>query len=198
MPDVLGALRDVKHRAAAGAEDLAGAREDLAGDQERDELLGHVIEVRGPLGEVVLVATVGVADEIGVVLEDRQVAGKALLVHLVLGVPQQVFEDAVAGLVVDDHVLRAGALGRGVLGMAAGIEVEAGAVFQEDVQEALGGDELLEQVTNDLFGGQGAAPVGREGNAVFVFEAVNAFLHSGSDSSPRAVMASATSVGAMR
>src|SRR4029434_3105876 len=103
---------------------------------------------------VVLVPAVVFADEVGVVLEDRQLPADALLADLLLGVVLQVFQDALAGLVVDDELARRGALGRRVLGVAARVLVEARAVLEEDVEEVLGGDQLLEQEADRLLHGK--------------------------------------------
>jgi hypothetical protein len=97
--------------AILGLEDLAGPGVDLAGHQERDELLGQVVEVDVPIDQVVLVATVAVADEVGVVLEDRQLSGDAFLADLLLGVDLKILEDALARLVVEDDVSRRRASG---------------------------------------------------------------------------------------
>ncbi len=133
LPDMLGALRDVKHRASAGAKHLAGPGKDLAGHQERDQLLRHIVEIRGAIGEIIFVAAVGIADEVRVVFEDRQIPVKTLLAHFTLGIVEQVFQNPFARLVVDRHVQRTGTFRRGIFRMAAGIEIKPGAVFQENV-----------------------------------------------------------------
>ena len=71
-----------------------------------------------PADEVVLVAAVGVAGRVGVVLEQVDVAGDALLVQPLLGVDQQALEDPLARLVVHDEVGEVVALGRRVLRVA--------------------------------------------------------------------------------
>src|SRR6185503_466867 len=104
---------------------LAGADDDLAADQERDEDVGQPAELAVPADQVVLVAAVAVAGGVGVVLEQVDVAGDALLGEALFGVDQQALEDALAGLVVDDELGEVVALGGGVLGVAADVEVEA-------------------------------------------------------------------------
>ena len=70
LPDVLGALADTAvDRAARGLQHLAGAADDLAGHQERDQHVGQPGELAVPADQVVLVAAVGVAGRVGVVLE---------------------------------------------------------------------------------------------------------------------------------
>ena len=133
LPDVLGPLADAVHRAPGGLEHLARAGVDLAGDEERDEDLGVVAEVVAAACEVVLVAAVAVAGRVGVVLEQVDDAADALLAQPLLGEGQQVLEDALPGLVVGDQVEHGVAFGGGVLGMAADVEVEAGAVLEEHV-----------------------------------------------------------------
>ena len=61
LPDVLGALADAVDRAARGLQHLAGAADDLPGDEERDQYVGEAGELAVPADEVVLVAAVGVA-----------------------------------------------------------------------------------------------------------------------------------------
>jgi hypothetical protein len=65
---------------------LAGAAGDLAADQERDQDVGQLLEVSRPADEVVLVAAIGVARRVGVVLEDVDLARDALVGEPLLGV----------------------------------------------------------------------------------------------------------------
>jgi len=126
LPDVLGALAHAVDRAARRLQHLAGADDDLAANQERDEHVGQSGELALPAHQVVLVAAVGVAGAVGVVLEQVDVAGDALLAQPPLGVHGQTLEDPLAGLVVGDQVDRAVALGAGVLRVGADVEVEPG------------------------------------------------------------------------
>ena len=130
LPDVLGPLGDAVDRAPGRLQHLAGAGVDLAADEERDQHLGVVGEVVAPAGEVVLVAAVAVAGRVGVVLEQVDDAADALLPQPLLGRRQQLLEDPLAGLVVHDEVVDRVALGRGVLGVGADVEVQAGAVLR--------------------------------------------------------------------
>ncbi len=121
-------------------------------------------------------AAVAVPDEVGVVLEDRELPGDALLADLLLGVVLEVLQDPLAGLVVDDQLARRGALGRGVLGVAAGVLVEAGAVLEEDVQEVLGGDQLLEEEADRLLHREGLPPLGGEDDPVLGLDSEDPLL----------------------
>ena len=58
----------------------------------------------------------------------------------------EVLEDPLARLVVTDELGDVIALGRRVLGVEPGVEVEARAVLEEDVGVAGPGDDLLEEV----------------------------------------------------
>nr|BFE80018.1 hypothetical protein GCM10020093_026190 [Planobispora longispora] len=69
------------------------------------------------------------------------------------------------------------ALGGGVLRMAAHVEVEAGAVAQEDVARPPPGDDPAEQVARDLVGGQPPLPPERAGDAVLVLKPEDATIH---------------------
>ena len=174
---MLGALADAVVHAVLGLEDLARAGVDLARHQERDQLLGEVVEVDVAVDQVVLVAAVGVPDEVGVVLEDRELPGDALFADLLFGVVFEFFEDPLAGLVVDDELARRRAFRRCVLGMATGVLVEARAVLEEDVQEVFGGDQLLEQEADRLLDREGLATFRREDDPVLGLDAVDALLH---------------------
>ena len=110
FPDVLGALGDRVAGAAGGLQDLAGARVDLAADEERDQHLGVVAEVVAPAGEVVLVTAVRVAGRVGVVLEQVDGAADRFLGEALLGRSDERFEDPLARLVVDDEVVQRVAL----------------------------------------------------------------------------------------
>lgn len=82
-------------------------------------------------------AAVGVAGRVGVVLEQIDVAADALVDELLLGVDQQVLEDPLTGAVVGDELEQVVATGgRGIPGGAADVEVQSGAVAQEDVGTA--------------------------------------------------------------
>ena len=179
FPDVLGPLAYAVLRAACGLEDLAGAGVDLAGDEERDEHLGVVGEVVAPRGQVVLVAAVGVAGRVGVVLEQEDDAPDALLAQTGLGGDDQVLQDPLAGLVVDHEVADRVAFGRGVLGVAAHVEVEPGAVLEEHVGGAAPGHDPAEQVARHLVWAQAALAAEGAGNAVLVLQAEDASIHVG-------------------
>ena len=89
FPDVLGPLAEAEDGAPGRLEHLAGPGVDLPADQERDEHLGVAVELVVALGQVVLVAAVGVADRVGVVLEEVDLAADALLAQAGLGAGDQ-------------------------------------------------------------------------------------------------------------
>ncbi len=105
--------------------DLAGAGEDLAGGEPREEVADEVGERDGAVHEVVLVAAVGVA-----LPDDDRLAG--------LEDPRRGLhrsgQDALAGLVGDDELEGIGALGGGVLGVGV-VDVVAGTVGEDGVDE---------------------------------------------------------------
>ena len=133
LPDVLGPLGQAEHRAPGRLQHLARAGEDLAAHEERDEHLGVVGEVVAPARQVVLVAPVGVAGRVGVVLEQVDDAADALLAQPGLGPGHELVEDALPRLVVRHEIGDRVALGRGVLGVAAHVEIEPGPVLEEHV-----------------------------------------------------------------
>ena len=67
--------------------------------------------------------------------------------------------------------------GRRVLRVAARVLVEAGAVLEEDVEEVLGGDQLLEEEADRLLDRKCLPPLGREDDSVLGLDSVDAFLH---------------------
>src|SRR5204863_43301 len=77
LPDVLGPLAHAVDRSARCLQHLAGTADDLAGDEERDQHVGEAGELAVATDEIVLVAAVGVAGRVGVVLEQVDVAGDA-------------------------------------------------------------------------------------------------------------------------
>ena len=123
-------------------------------------------------------ASIGVPRGVGVVLEEVDLAADALLAQPLLGAPHQAFEDALPRLVVHDQVGDRVALGCGVLGMAPHVEVEPGAVLEEDVARTSPGDDAPEEVTGDLVGAEAALPPERAGDAVLVLEPEDAPIHT--------------------
>ena len=180
LPDVLGALRQAVHGAARGLQHLAGAADQLAGDQERQQHVGDPGELAGPGDQVVLVAAVGVARRVGVVLEQVDVAADALVDQPALGVDEQVLEDPLTRLVVRDELRQRVALGGGVLGVAADVEVEPGAVAQEHVRRATPGDDPAEQVARHLVRGEAALSVEGAGDPELGLDTEDPPLHPSS------------------
>src|SRR5207248_1573428 len=120
----------------------------------RDEDVGELGEVALAFDEVILVTAVRVARAISVVLEEEHLAANSLLAEALLGALHEPFEDALAGLVVDHEVADRVAFWGRVLGMAADVEVEAGAVLEEDVARPAPGNHPAEEVTGDLVGAE--------------------------------------------
>ena len=149
---------------------LARATPDLSGHEERDQDVGHPGELAVPRHQVVLVAPVGVARAVGVVLEQVDVARDALLVQAELGGGEEVLQDPLPRLVVRDDLADQVALGRRVLGVRADVEVQAGAVLQEDVRGAPPVHDPPEQVAGHLVGREPALPAERAGHAVLVLD----------------------------
>ena len=100
---MLRALRDVIDRASPGAKHLPGPSEDLSRDEERNELFGHVVEVSRAICQVILMASVRITHEIGVIFKNGEFTLKTLLMHLILGIIEQVFQNTLTGFVVDQR-----------------------------------------------------------------------------------------------
>ena len=178
LPDVLGPLAHAVHGPTRGLEDLAGAGIDLSCHEERDQDIGELGEVAVALDEIVLVAPVGVAGGVGVVLEQEHLAPDALLPQALLGTADEALEDALTRLVVDDEIVDRVALGRGVLGVAADVEVEPGAVLEEHVAGAAPRNDPPEQVASNLVRAQAPLPAKRAGDAVLVLQTEDSTLHT--------------------
>ncbi len=177
LPDVFGALTHRVRGALGVGDDLAGAGEDLAADEVRDEDLLEPGEVIDALDAVVLVTAVGVAGRVGVVLEQVDVTADTFVAELTLGVLDELAQDRLAGLVLGDGVDERVALGRGVLRVRADVEVEATAVLQEHVARASPRDDLAKEESTYLVGTESSLPAQRKGDPVLGLDAVDASQH---------------------
>src|SRR5690606_33943698 len=134
-------------------------------------------EVLVPAHQVVLVAAVGVARRVGVVLEEVDLPSDPLLFQPLLGRVDEAFEDALTGLVVGHDIGQRVTLGSGVLGVAADVEVEPGAVLQEAVGGPPPGHDPAEQVPSHLVGAQAALATESAGDPVLVLQAEDPAFH---------------------
>ena len=123
-------------------------------------------------------AAVGVAGRVGVVLEDEDLALDAVVAQPALGVLDETLEDPLPRLVLDDELPHRVALGRGVLRVRADVEVEAGAVAEEDVARPAPRDDPAEEVAGDLVGREPTLPLRRAGHAVLVLDPEDPPLHA--------------------
>ncbi len=174
---MVGPLGDGEGGPARGLGQLAGAEEDLAGHQERDEDIHGAVEVLVPAHQVVLVAAVGVAGTVGVVLEDEDLAPDPLLLEPLLGPPNQSFEDSLPRLVVGNYVIEGVAFGGGEFGMRSDIEIEPGAIFEEDVGRPAPGHHPAEQISGDFVGAEPSLAPQRAGDPVLVFDPEDSSIH---------------------
>jgi hypothetical protein len=177
VADVLGSLTETEHRPPRRLEHLAGPGVGLSTDQERDQHLGVVGEIVAPAGQIILVATVGVAGGIGVVLEQVDVAPDPLLPQAGLGSFDQRREDPLPRLVVNHQLGDVVAFGGGVLGMTAHIEVEPGAVLEEYIGRTAPAHHPPEQVTGHLVGTEPPLAAQGTGHPVLVLQAVDPLVH---------------------
>ena len=76
--NVLSPLRDEKLGLAGDLQHLAGAAVDLPGHEKGNELFGDFPEIDVPAHEKILVTAVGIAERIGVVLENVDLSGQPL------------------------------------------------------------------------------------------------------------------------
>jgi hypothetical protein len=134
---------------------LPAPDDDLPGHQERDQHVGQPAELPGRLTQVVLVAAVGVARRVGVVLEEVDLAGDALVVQPLLGVessPSRTRSPALSWVTSSTMSSHSGVAYSGGCRRRG----RAGAVAQEDVAAAPPADHLAEQVAGDLVRAQPA------------------------------------------
>src|SRR5450759_1895818 len=127
--------------------------------------------------QVVLVAAVGVAGRVGVVLEQVDPARRTLAVEPFLGVDHQALEHPLPRSVVRDELPDVVALGGRVLGVRADVEVQPRAVPQEHVGRAPPRDDLAEQVPRNLVRRELAAVVRRAGDPELGLEAKDPTVH---------------------
>ena len=179
FPDVIGALSDGKDRPASGLHDLAGTGEDLTRHEERDEYFGVTCRVVAPTREVVLVTAVAVTGRVGVVLEEVDGAANSFFAQTLLGRSGQPFEDPLPRLVVNDGVVDRIAFGCRVFGVRSHVEVETGAVLQEDVRRATPRDDLAKQVARDFVRAQPPLTTQRARDSVLIFEPEDPAVHTG-------------------
>ena len=122
-------------------------------------------------------AAVGVARGVRVVLEEQDVAGDPVLAQALFRLVEEILDDPLARLVVDDELDHVVALGRRVLGMEPGVEVQPGAVLEEHVRVACARDHFLEEIAGDVVRRESALSVQRAGETVLVLEAEDPALH---------------------
>src|SRR3546814_5516378 len=103
---------------------------------------------------------------------------RSLLAEALFGAAHQLLEDPLTGLVVGDQVHQVVALRRGVLGVGAHVEVQAGTVGEEDVGGAAPGHDAPEQVAGDLVRAEPPLPPQRARDAVFRSEEHTSELQS--------------------
>src|SRR5215510_12063796 len=97
--------------------------------------------------------------------------------HFILSIIEQVFQNTLAGFVVDHDVHGAGALWGSVLRMAPRVEIETRPIFEKDVQKTFCGNELLKEIAHYFFGWEGAPSIAGERNTELVFQPVDALFH---------------------
>src|SRR5262249_14655542 len=122
---------------------------------------------------------VGITGRIRIVLEQQDIPPHAVFPQARLGLASEVVDDPLTRFVVDDELGDVIALGRRVLGVEPGVEVETRAVLEEDVRVAGAGDDLLEEVPRGGVGRHVTLAVRGAGETVLVLEAEDPALHLG-------------------
>jgi hypothetical protein len=174
---VFGSLGDAEQGSPRRLEDLPRAGKDLPGHEERDHDLGQPSELAVTRDEIVLVAAVGVARRVGVVLEEIDVAGDPFLSQPGFGGLQEAFEDALPRLVVNDQVVDRVTFGGRIFRMRSDVEVQPGPVFEEHVRRTPPGNDPAKEIAGDLVRGKPALAPEGAGHAVLVLGAEDASFH---------------------
>src|ERR1051326_8517037 len=114
--NVLGALGDEELRPARALEDLARDRIDLSGDEKGDQLLRHLPKIDVPPHEIILMASIGVAKRIGIVLKDIDLSRETFFPEALLRGWEARLQQALSCLVVNHQIQDTVALGRREIG----------------------------------------------------------------------------------
>ena len=178
FPDVLGPLGQAEGGRLGSLQHFAGAADQLTGDQEGQQHVGDPGEFPGPHDQIILVASVGVACRVGVVLEQVDIAADALVGKPLFGVDQEVFQDPLAGPVVGDELNQVVALCGGVLGVTPDVQIQAGPIAQEHVRTATPGHHPAEQIAGHLVRTQASVTVKRAGDTELGLDAHDSSLHA--------------------
>src|SRR5690348_17218354 len=117
--NVLGALGDEELRPARDLEDLPSARIDLSGDEKGDQLLRHLPKIDIPPHEIILMAYIGIAKRIGIVLKDIDLSRETFFPEALLRSWEARLQQPLSCLVVNHQIQDTVALGCRVFGMAA-------------------------------------------------------------------------------
>lgn len=164
-------------RLGGGLQHLACTTDELAGHQERQQHIGDTGELACAHDQVILVAAVGVARRIGVVLEQIDVTADAFVGEALFGVDEQVLEHPFTSAVVGDQLREAVTFGGRVLRVAAHVEVQARTVAEEDVAATPPRHDPPEQIARHFVGTEPAMAVERAGDTEFGLDAHDSSLH---------------------
>lgn len=159
--DVAQDVAALRQREPAAAP-VAGAANQQPGHQERHQPLAQQPGIEGPADEVVLVAAPGVAERVDVVAHEPEGGVPAVGGLERPGPAGEVEQEGVPGALGGDEVAGAGALGGGVLGVGADVEVEASAGAVEQVRRGVPARQGGEQAVGGLVDGQPAPVAGAD------------------------------------
>ncbi|GJL58960.1 MAG: hypothetical protein NPIRA03_18170 [Nitrospirales bacterium] len=130
---------------------FSGPGENLTSDEKGDELFADFPEIDITAHEEVFMAAIRVAEGIGIVFENKDLARQSFLAQALLGNRQATFQDPLTGFIVDDQVKQVVAFGGGVFWMAARVLVETRPIREKSVGRPAIGDETLKNVPKDFF-----------------------------------------------
>ena len=161
-------------RAGIRDRELARAADQLAGNQERQQLLAEALQGNIAADQVVLVAAIRVAQGVRVVLQQVDLAADGLL-----GAVGQLVKQQVARAVVGDQLVQAIAFCSSELRVRADVQVEARGALGVDIRAAVlfhhGGEELA----GNLVGTEAPGGILHVGDSILGFQAHDAAADGG-------------------
>ena len=113
---------------------LPGTTDDLSRHQEGNERVCQATKLTLTTDQKVLVAAIGIAGRIGVVLEQIDITGDAFFAEALLRVHEKSLKDSLSCFVVNNGRDDVVTLGSGVFRVTANIKVETCTVAEEDVR----------------------------------------------------------------
>ena len=150
---------------------------DLPGDEKGNQLLGDLPEIHVAAHEKVFMASIGVPQRIGIVLENVDFSRQSFFAQSFFRRRQTGFQQPLAGFVMNDEIQNVVAFGSRIFGMAAGVLIKSRAIDQKCIGRPAVGNQSFEDVPKHLFHRQINPAVGRKNQSVLVLETEDSLFH---------------------